>query len=217
MIFKRLILLFLLNIIYIIPSFASIFDNVNWEYEKESKKAKLYKQKNEETSLNYYKAEIKTDNLNFNELVTNISSFNIYEKIFPRTNFFKVVKKIDEKNYIVNAELDFSPYKNRNYYIDCKLIQTKTEENNNKFIIEWIPLDQIKYADLIQPCDKEKRITNTYGRWSIIELGNKELQISVEYYNDWETNLPLSFVYIAEKMSILNNIFSFINYSKKEE
>ena len=216
MIFKRLILLFLLNIIYIIPSYASIFDNVEWEYEKESRTAKLYKQKNKETSLNYYKAEIKTDNLNFDELVTNISSFNMYNKIFSRTKFFKIIKRIDERSYILNVELDFSPYKNRNYYIECRFEKAKTEDNNNKFILEWIPLDQIKYADLIQQSNTGKRITTTYGRWSIIELSNKELQISVEYYNDWETNLPLSFVYAVEKMSIFNNIFSFIKYSKKK-
>jgi hypothetical protein len=206
-----------LNIIYIIPSFASIFDSVNWEYEKESRTVKLYKQKNIDTNLNFYKAEIKIDDLNFEELVTNISSFNEYTKIFSRTNFFKVIKKVDETTYIVNAELNFFPYKNRNYYIECRLLKTKTKDNKNKFVIEWSPVDQIKYANLIQPSENNKRITTTYGRWSIVELTNNKQYISVEYYNDWETNLPLSFVYAAEKSSIMNNVFRLIKYSNKKK
>ena len=194
---------------------ATIFDDINWEYEKTHRSVKLYVQKNQANNLNYYKAETIIDGIKFDDLINDLMSFDAYDKIFPRTNFFKIIKKVDENNCIVNADLNFFPYKNRNYYIECISEKMKTGENKNKFIVEWHPADNIKYASLIEPCENAKRITYTYGRWSVVELDNGRLYISVEYHNDWETNLPMVFVYGAEKSTIFTNIFSILKYSRK--
>ena len=207
---------FLILFISVYFSFASIFDDINWEYEKTYRSVNLYIQKNQTNNLNYYKAETIIDGVKFDDLVNDLMSFNTYDKIFPRTNFFKIIKKVDENNCIVNADLNFFPYKNRNYYIECVSKKTKTSKDKNKFIVEWHPIDSIKYASLIESCQDAKRINYTYGRWSVLELDKNKLYVSVEYHNDWETNLPMLFVYGAEKSTIFTNVFSLLRYSKKK-
>ena len=125
---------FLILFISVYFSFASIFDDINWEYEKTYRSVNLYIQKNQTNNLNYYKAETIIDGVKFDDLVNDLMSFNTYDKIFPRTNFFKIIKNVDENSCIVNADLNFFPYKNRNYYIECISEKTLTSKNKKKFI-----------------------------------------------------------------------------------
>jgi hypothetical protein len=196
---------------------STVFDTVDWNYEKTSRDISLYTQVNDETRINYYKAEIEIDNIDPAIILDTIGDFERYNQIFERTRFFKVVKRVDEERQIVEAELNFFPYRNRGYFIEC---WSKVEMNNNQkkcYQVAWKPVDRERFQGKASTGPWTKNIHFVNGRWTVIPRESGKTYIAVEYYNNWETSLPRAFLYQIEKLSTINNLRSLVNWCYKKQ
>lgn len=206
---KMLIMITIFKLFTIIIN-ASIFENIEWKREKTKKDITLYIQ-HEEHDINYYKAESIQDGIDIATLLNNVLSFEKYCDIFNNTKFFKIVKELGPDKYLLSVELNFFPYRNRTYFIECVFI---INENQNEYIVEWYPAKKEIYKNM--PYNKNARlISYIHGRWTIRVLKDKKIYISINYHNDWETNLPNSFVHKIEKYITIKNLNSLIQYCKK--
>ena len=128
----------------------------------------------------------------------------------------KKKNNLNNNKYLFYSLINFSPLKNRDYFIELEYYSQKSTDGNNIYILKWTPYDQ---ADKFTVFYNIKRVKTIYGRWIIKELDNNDVYISVEYYNDFEINAPAYIMNAIEKKSTAKAIDNLLNYimNKKSE
>ncbi len=185
------------------------FDNFNWVKEKKYGDIQLYSYKNDNDNITSYKAETIIKNLDVKVIYDALLDFRNYRSIFPRTIIFEKREQLNNNKYLIYSIIDFSPLMNRDYFIELEYYNEKLPDDNNIYVLRWIPF---KDADKFNDSNNIKRVKNIYGRWTIKELENGNLYISVEYHNDFEINVPLKILESFEKKSTAKAIDNLINY-----
>ena len=192
------------------------FDNFKWVKEKKFDDIKLYTYKNVNT-ITSFKAETIIKNQDAKLLYDTLLDFKNYPYIFPRTITFEKKEQFANNKYLFYSLINFSPLMNRDYYIELEYYTQKLKNGNNIYILRWSPYNQSgKFAVY----KNIRRVKTIYGRWTIKELENNKLYISVEYHNDFEINAPASILNTVEKRSTvkaINNLLNFISDNKKSK
>jgi len=209
-----IIKILLLIILTEIKIFPTVFDSVNWNLEKSKNNISLFMQNDKSLKINFYKAETIVNNLDIDLIFNNIVDCNQYKKIFNNIEIFEIVEFFTKNNFLLLAELNFFPYRNRAYLTECCLIK---DDNNKTFIFEWHPIHNINNEHYIKNKQNNKIVSLIYGRWTIKKIDNYRIYMSIEYYNDWETNLPFKFIHELEKFYTIKNLQTIINYTLKQQ
>lgn len=208
---KKISLFFLL-IATLSYSKESIFDKVHWIKVEEKNSISLFMQKEKNSGTNYYKAEKTLNNCDSEAFFNSLLDFVNYPKIFPRTEVFDKIKKIDKNCFIIYSVINFSPLKNRDYFIILEYDIEKKSENSKKYIVQWRPLPNDEEKDLICTDKDYVRAKKVFGRWTVEEINNYT-KISVEYYNDFNLNFSPLFTTPLEKKSTIEALNNLINYT----
>jgi hypothetical protein len=161
--------------------------------------------------LNFYKAEIVLDNVLGDKFYNNLIDFDKYDKIFTKIFFFKKIEPVDgtDNSGIYYSLLNFSPLKNRGYFIKLKYYTEKSSAEK-KYVIEWQPVTEFKKS---YKADADSlNVKLIYGRWQIIE-SNGKLKISIEYYNDFEVVGPKEIIFEVEKSVTVNALKELVHYT----
>ncbi len=164
--------------------------------------------------INFYKAETIVKGVDVDLIFSNITDCNQYKKIFTNIEIFEIVEFFSKTNFLLLAELNFFPYQNRAYLTECSL--TKNYDNNT-FIFEWQPIQHVNNELYIKRRENNKIVSLIYGRWTVKKVDNYSIYVSIEYYNDWETNLPFKFIHELEKFYTIKNLQTIINYTLKQQ
>ncbi len=184
-----------------------MFYNINWHFEKEKKGISLYIAIDPDTQVNYYKAQTVVKNISFDKIVKILSDFDNYNKFFPKTIIFKPIRVIGERRFIVYSLLNFFPYKNREYLVEC-CIQEEIVNDRKIFKLYWYPDTTNTEFNFNK---KNHRIKNVYGMWQIEELENSEVKITFFSFNDWEITAPRNIKVEFEKDGTINNVLDLLN------
>ncbi|OHD77052.1 MAG: hypothetical protein A2355_11650 [Spirochaetes bacterium RIFOXYB1_FULL_32_8] len=185
------------------------FDNIEWVQVDEKKDVLLFMQENTSEENNHYKAEKIINGNKGDQLYKNLTNFEIYPTIFPKTLLYKKIKLISRNKYLVYCQINFKPFKNRDYYIVLqKRIQIK--QNSKEWIIEWSPVSRL--SGNLPDIKGFTRVTELSGRWKIIEKDNRT-KISVELYNDFNLPVVKSFALPFEKTATFDTLNQLVNYS----
>jgi hypothetical protein len=209
---KKLIINICLFILFIFSLYSeSIFNSIKWKMDYKENNITLYTNQDKDHKLNFYKAEIVLDISLEDNLYNNLIDFDKYHKIFPKIFIFKKVEQ-DSDNInsgIYYSLLNFSPLKNRGYYISVEYY-VENSISNKKYVVEWQPVTDFKQSYMVdENCIIVKLI---YGRWQIIEMDGK-IKLSVEYYNDFEVVGPKEMIFNVEKMITISALKDLIKYT----
>ncbi|MBN2544563.1 MAG: hypothetical protein JXB50_02120 [Spirochaetes bacterium] len=207
----KIILIFLLAETRIFPT---VFDSVKWNLEKSKNNISLYIQDDKNLKINFYKAETIVNGIDMELIFNNIADCNQYKKIFTNIEIFEIVEFFSNNSFLLLAELNFFPYKNRSYLAECSLVK---DDENNTFIFEWHPIYDFKKESYIKNKKNNKIVSFIYGRWMVKKIDDNMVYVSIEYHNDWETNLPLKFIHEVEKFYTIKNLQTIINYTFKQQ
>ena len=204
--FIHFILIFILN--FSINPDSFFFDNLNWKEEIKIKDTMIYSYKNDDNIISY-KAETIIKNHDAKLLYNTLLDFKNYPYIFPRTVTFEKKSELNNNKFLIYSIMNFSPLKNRDYFIEVQYYAKKINNDENIYIFQWEPYDE---ADKFESSNNMKRIKKTYGRWTIKELKNNNVYISVEYHNDFEVNAPTKLLNSIKKKSTAKAIDNLLNY-----
>jgi hypothetical protein len=204
--FIYVILIFALNLSINPDPF--FFDNLNWEKEKTIKNIIIYSFKNSDNNISY-KAETIIKNFNAELIYNTLLDFKNYPYIFPRTITFEKKSDLNNNKYLFYSIMNFSPFKNRDYFIEVEYYTKKIDNENNVYILQWGPYEE---ADKFKVSDDMKRIKKIYSRWTVKKLKNNQTYISVEYHNDFEVNAPINILNSIKKNSTAKAIDNLLNY-----
>jgi hypothetical protein len=213
---KKLIINFSLPFFFIMTiNPDSIFNSVFWKKDYEVNNIILYSNPDKDHKLNYYKAETELDNAVGDKFYNNLIDFDKYQKIFSKIFFIKKIDPGDgdKDSGIYYSLLNFSPLKNRGYYVNLKYY-TEDNSETKRYVVEWSPVTDFKKNFEVDPdCLFVKLV---YGRWQIIENEGK-IKISVEYYNDFQVPGPKAIIYNVEKSVTVNALKELIKYTLAEK
>jgi hypothetical protein len=196
---RKIIILTLIFLnIFFIYSTETIFDNVNWEKVSEVDGITLYMQENKNSKATFYKASKIINNAKINDIFNTLMDLDNYPFIFHKIIKFEKKFIINPDKFIVYSILNFSPLKNRDYYVE--LTRNKMIfDNKTTYIVEWHP------TQTVYPENKNyKRAFNINGRWILKEGNDNNIIVSVEYYNDFEIPALKSLIQNFEKISTIN-------------
>lgn len=196
---------------------SNLFDVNNWSVEKENKLKNtiLYIYNDGNSPINFYRAEILVDGLSSETISNVIWDFENYKNVFMLVKFYKDLKITNENEKVAAGELIFFPYKNRTFCYYAKRRESNNEYNKKTIVIDWYGIKEEEALNYYTPSPKAHYTGIINGRWHIIEQDDDKVKVTLEYYNDWETNLPMKFVHGIEKLQILINLETVVNYSKK--
>jgi hypothetical protein len=197
---KIIILIFIFLNLFYIYSLETVFDNVKWQKISEVDGITLFIQENQNSKATFYKASKIINNAKINDIYNTLMDFDNYPEVFPKIIKFEKKSIINPDKFIIYSIVDFTPLKNRDYYVE--LTSNKiTSENKTTFIIEWHPAQTLFPENI-----KYKRVLNINGRWTIKEGNDNNLIVSVEYFNDFEVSVLKSLIQNFEKKSTINAV-----------
>ena len=134
---KKFIINFLLILLVMSVSSDSIFNSIFWKKDYEVNNITLYSNLDKDHKLNFYKAETVLDNVLGSKFFNNLIDFDKYQDIFTKIFFIKKVENSDgnKNSGIYYSLLDFSPLRNRGYYVNLKYY-TENSSTTKKYIVE---------------------------------------------------------------------------------
>lgn len=197
--------------IFCTESANSIFDGIFWTKDKNFRDLNLYYYIDGGDS--YYKAEKFLKGFSKDQIVESLTNLENYSKVFPRTDVFEKRMELDDSTDLIYSKLDFFPMKDRDYFIEMKV-----ENSSDLTTISWIPSSKRNATDNFQDAI---RVERAYGRWTVKNLGDNEVFVSVEYSNDWKLeNIPNSLIISSMKngtADALRNLLKYVDtYMRKK-
>jgi len=181
----------------------SIFDGVSWNYETTARNINLYIKETPLYEDNFYKAETIIDKFDGETLFNNLLKFNSYPSIFPKTIVFKPIKSIDKNKFLTYTQINFFPYKTRDYYIETEYSVNYYDKDKKIYIFEWKPTeDKINETNLDSKC---VRVNKVFGRWMIKELDDGKVSISIEYHHNFKVDVSKKLREYFEKANTAKN------------
>lgn len=191
-------------------SSEGLFHNVNWKEDSTDNNVTLYYDYDKETP--YYRAETVIRGIDAKQLYTILQDFNNYPDIFPKTVNFDLVKRLSDEEVIIYTQLNFSPMKNRDYYL--KFTANDLSDSKSEFYrVAWSTFDDSGYK--FSENKNCVRVSLVNGVWEIRQLDDDNVYVSVSYHNDWEIPISRRILNKFEKIETAKALKDLIIYAKE--